>query len=291
MPSRRPIIIFGIGRSGTTIFHQMLAEHPNLAWLSSVCAEYPERPGLNRLVMQALDVPGLERIVRRRFPLGEHYRFWEHYSNGFSEPCRDLGADDLSHRTKRRILKATDTLTTQKRDRLLIKITGWPRTGFLSQAFEDAVFIHVLRDGRAVANSLMNVDFWRGWQGPAGWRWGPMPPEYRQEWETYDESFVVLAAIQWKLLMDAAEEAKRKLDPERLLEIRYEDLCAAPIPTMRTVSEFCDLPATDSFERRLGKFDMTNTNDKYRKDLTPGQQAALEAVLAGHLETYGYTHD
>ncbi len=37
-------------------------------------------------------------------------------------------------------------ITTEKRDRLLLKITGCPRIGFLSEIFEDMRFIYVVRD-------------------------------------------------------------------------------------------------------------------------------------------------
>ena len=74
-------------------------------------------------------------------------------------------------------------LLVRKRNRLLIKITGWPRIGYLNEIFSDAKFIHILRDGRAVANSLINVEFWRGWQCPQNWRFGRLTEKQQKEWE------------------------------------------------------------------------------------------------------------
>jgi hypothetical protein len=179
-------------------------------------------------------------------------------------------------------------LITQKRHRLVHKITGWPRIGFVAEAFEDAKFIHVIRDGRAVANSMLNVDFWDGWQGPDKWLYGSLPERYREVWEKYDRSFVALAGLQWKMLMDAADEAVAKLDPEKVLTIRYEDMCPDAIPTFKKVAQFCELEWDDDFEKRLKKYPMKNTNEKYKKDLTPQQQNELESVLADYLEKYGY---
>ena len=55
---------------------------------------------------------------------------------------------------------------TEKRDRLLLKISGWPKIGILFEIFEGAKFVHVARDGRAVVNSPLDTYFWNGWIGP-----------------------------------------------------------------------------------------------------------------------------
>jgi hypothetical protein len=76
-----------------------------------------------------------------------------------------------------------------------------PRISFLYAIFPDARFVHVLRDGRAVANSRLNASFWKGWHGLNIWG-GQMPEHYRQEWERHRRSFVALAGIEWKTHID-----------------------------------------------------------------------------------------
>ncbi|GAJ21506.1 unnamed protein product, partial [marine sediment metagenome] len=83
----------------------------------------------------------------------------------------------------------------------MIKLTGWSRIEYIKELFPDAKFIHILRDGRGVANSLINVDFWKGWEGPHKWRWGMLNEEKMKEWNKYDQSFVILAAMEWKILV------------------------------------------------------------------------------------------
>ncbi len=284
----KPIIVFGTGRSGTTIFHQMLSEHPNVAWLSGFCNRYPDKPILNRLLMKLLEYPFIEKILRKKFRPREGYEFWEYYCKGFRAPCRDLLASDVTIKVKKNILDAMSKLMTEKRNRLLIKITGWPRIGFFSEIVPDAKFIHVIRDGRAVANSLINVKFWRGWGGPEKWRWGPLPKVYQEEWNNYNKSFIVLAAIQWKILMDAAEEAKKHLKKSSILEVKYEELCADPIGVFLKVAEFCEIEWNSYFENRLKQYKLKNANNKYKQELTPSQQKDLETVLNSHLKKYGY---
>jgi len=238
--------------------------------------------------MQLLNYPSLAVALRKVFNPGECYAFWEYYSKGFSEPCKDLVSDDLSIMMKRNIQTAMAQITTRKRNRLLLKITGWPRIGFLSEVFDDAKFIHVIRDGRAVANSFINIGFWRGWGGPENWRWGPLSKAYQDEWNKHDQSFIALAAIQWKILMDSAEMAKTYVEANRIMEIQYEQLCAEPIPTMREVARFCELEWNEPFEAGLRRHELLNTNFKYKEELNSRQQEILNDVLGDSLSRYGY---
>jgi hypothetical protein len=289
LESKSPIIIVGAGRTGTTVFHRMLSDHPHLAWLPGrLCAKFPERLELSRLFMEGLDYPVVGELLKRGIKPGESYPFWEHHCKGFTAPYRDLVAADVTDKAKKDIPPTTAKLVTKKRNRLLLKITGWPRIGFLSEIFEGARFIHVMRDGRAVANSMINVSFWRGWKGPQDWGWGELSPAQKVEWEEHDQSFVVLAAIQWKILMDAMEKAKNTISSERFLEIKYEDLCADPIDQFQKVTQFCELEWTVGFERQLGKYHLKNTNDKFKHDFTAKQQSDLEEVLGDYLRKYGY---
>ena len=238
--------------------------------------------------MKLLDYPLLVSILRKKINPGEYYAFWEYYSKGFSTPCRDLVPHDVSVKMKQNILNAMSQLTTKKRNRLLLKITGWPRIGFLSEVFEDAKFIHVIRDGRAVANSLINVGFWRGWGGPEKWRWGPLSKKHQDEWHNHNQSFIALAAIQWKILMDASETAKKYVEKSRIMEIRYEELCAEPIALLREIAEFCEIEWNGYFEARLKRYNLRNSNFKYREELSLQQQEVLNNVLADYLRKFGY---
>jgi hypothetical protein len=267
----------------------MLSKHPGLAWLpGATCNRFPDNTALSRLSLRLIDYPVVGELVKRKVKPAECYPFWEHHCRGFSAPYRDLVAGDVTEIAKTRVRHTMSKIRTETRDRLLIKITGWPRIGFLSEIFEDAKFVHVLRDGRAVANSMVNVHFWRGWSGPQDWGWGELSPAQEDEWRRYDESFVVLAAIQWKILMDAMENAKALVESGNLIEIKYEDLCSDPTNTLKKVVAFSGLEWAPSFERELLRFRVKNTNDKFRSDLTAKQQRDLEEVLEDYLVRYGY---
>lgn len=285
----RPIFVVGVGRSGSTLFHQMFAEHPDVAWMSELCDRFPTHPWFNRVLLHLIDWPLLGDLLRRHYEPEECYAFWNHHCLGFRQPFRDLLASDVTKLNRRRVPRVMSQLTTGRRRRLLYKITGWSRIGFLHELFPDAKFIHVYRDGRAVANSLLAVDFWRGWHSPAQWRWGVLSPEHQAEWERHGKSFVALAGIQWKLLMGATAEASARVPAEQMMRIRYEDFVADPAHKFREVLKFCDLEWSSRFGRAIASYTLETANGKWREDLTTEQQAILQSVLAESLAKYGYS--
>jgi len=198
----------------------------------------------------------------------------------------------VTARVKKQVRAALEPMLTPTRNRLLIKITGWPRIGFLNEIFEDAKFIHIVRDGRAVANSYVHINEWqwRGWYGPYSWRYGPLSEPDQAAWEASDRSFVVLAGLQWKIHTRAIEAARRTVDPERFLEVRYETFCEQPLETCRRVLEFGELPHSPAFERHVRGTSIRDT-DRWRKDLSPEQQAMLNDLLREDLQRYGHEVD
>jgi omega-hydroxy-beta-dihydromenaquinone-9 sulfotransferase len=288
MELNRPIFIIGTGRCGSTLLHEILVHHPQVAFLSTLCARYPGKPQRNRWAMHLLDVPLIKRLARRRFLPDEAWPFWEQHCRGFSRPCRDLMASDVRPHIKQRLAGVLQEMVTRQRSRLLIKLTGWPRTGFLSEIFPDAHFIHLLRDGRAVANSLMDTEFWLGYRGPRQWRWGDLSADQQLEWERSGKSFVTLAAMQWTILMDAFEKARDLLPASRYLSVNYSQLVADPKGVFGDVLSFCQLDYPQEFKAAIDTFEFEDADCKWQQQLLPHQRQQLEAVLAEPLARWGF---
>lgn len=284
----QPIIIVGTGRCGSTVLHRLLAKHPNVMWLSGFSDRYPERPSWNRRAVTAAANPLLGRLVGSRVQPSECYRFWEKHAYGFAEPCRDLVRSDVTPRVKRQVRTALEPMLTAQRNRMLLKITGWPRLGYLGEIFEDARFIHIVRNGCAVASSLLHVNFWRGWQGPQGWRAGLLTPEDEATWEHYQRSFAALAGLEWRIQMRAIEAARRTVDPERFYEVKYETFCQQPLETCRRILNFAQLPSLPEFDREIRATRIRDMSNRWRDDLTPAQQNLLTELLHDDLIRYGY---
>jgi omega-hydroxy-beta-dihydromenaquinone-9 sulfotransferase len=290
----KPIFIVGAGRSGSTIFHEMFCRHPQVAWISKLCDVFPKQPSLNNLLLESLDTPLIGQITQnlitqpRLIKPSEAYHFWEYHCPGFTRPCRELKAEDVTHQKRKSVQKALSNLLTTRRQRLLVKITGWSRMKFLKEIFADAKFIHVVRDGRAVVNSVLEVDWWEGWQGPQHARGGILSSSQLEQWERYNQSFVALAAIEFNILMDAMQTAKSNIEPENFIEIRYEDLCEKPVEIFRQTIDFCELEWLPEFEQTVQRFNLRNTNYKWQEDLTTHQQNILEDILSPYLKFYNY---
>jgi omega-hydroxy-beta-dihydromenaquinone-9 sulfotransferase len=203
---------------------------------------------------------------------------------------RDLRADDVTPFVRRTLHAAFAEAVSPARPRFFAKITGWSRIGYLNELFPDARFVHLVRDGRDVASSLLRVWFWKGWRGPENWHFGPLPPPYHELWLNHDRSFVVLAGLGWKLLVNSVEEARAALTlpADRFLQTRYEDFLGAPERELRRIAEFAGLEWHPHLRRAIREDGVRDQTGRHRKDLSKHQAEDLTRVLEPELEGYGY---
>jgi hypothetical protein len=99
----------------------------------------------------------------------------------------------------------------------------------------------------------------------------------------------VLAAIEWKMLMDALFESEAQIPETKWLSVKYEDLVASPESGLQRILEFAALPDRDAFWTQVRRNPLTSGRvDAYRRDLRPEDVAAMDDVLKQHLATLGY---
>ena len=275
-----PIFVVASGRSGSTVFFEVLAKHPDVAWLSAVARRYPRRARLNRWVMHARSVPLVDRLLPARLGPSEAYPFWDMNCPGFSNPFRDLRADDVTRASASRLRETIGHTLTRKRQRFLAKITGWPRVLYLREIFPSASFIEVSRDPCAVATSLLEVPFWDGWRGPPNWRRGALPPDLQALWCEERQSFVALAAIECVIFERAMRKCREMVPRAQMHTVDYARFCAEPVEVLRRVADFCDLNWSRSFESAIGHVRLRNSDSKWRDCLTEDQQAVLLRTLS-----------
>jgi hypothetical protein len=276
---QEPIFVVGTGRSGSTIFFDILARHPQVAWLSRLADDHPNRHWLHCLMMQARSNRILDFAIGRRFGPSEAYPFWDLVCPGFSNPYRDLLEDDVTLVSANRARDSIRKLVTGTRNRFLAKITGWPRVRYLRKIFPTARFIEVARDPYATVASLLEVPFWDGWRGPPNWRRGPLPPDLDAIWRQEGESFASLAAIEYVIVQRAMLECRASLPPEHMHTVSYSMLCAENVPVFRDAANFCQLDWSSRFEREVRRFKLVNRDEKWRDKLTEVQQNAIQRTL------------
>lgn len=289
----RPIFVIGPGRSGSTAFFHTFSQHTQLSWLTGILNRYPQSLWLNRLALQALSLPAVgQRLASEgRLGGGEVYDFWRAHLPNFARSPRDLVLDDVPAGAREALPALLSQTMIASRPRLMTKLTGWSRIGYLNTIFPDAKFINVVRDGRAVAFSYLNVDFWRGREGPDRWRWGPLTDEQQARWEAVDCSLVGLAGLNWEILMDATTKAAAGLAADRYMVVSYESMCADPVGLFRSVCRFCDIDWSPQFEAVVAAEEFVNRNERYKDKLSRLEVQQLETILAASLPRHGYSSE
>jgi hypothetical protein len=222
----------------------------------------------------------------------EGYRLLDrHVSPMLSAPIRDLVAEDASQWLSGRLRTFFERrAAAQGRPLFLHKFTGWPRAGLLHAVFPEARFVHVVRDGRAVACSLVQQPWWNGFSGPGGWSFGPLSEQDDALWQESGRSFTVLAGLEWKLLMRAFAEAQALMPPESWLELRYEDVVERPREQVQRLLDHLGLEWTASFERSFAALEFApDRAGAYRDELSARDVEMLDRALAAALRDHGYS--
>lgn len=298
----RLLFIIGTGRCGSTMMQEVLARHPDAGFISNIDANVRAinmKGRWNNAIYRRIPASFTQRDTRyRRFaplqlrfgPSEGYPMFNRRISLIISETRRDLTEDDVTPWLAQRFRRFfEERIDAQKKPLFLCKLAGWPRARFIHEVFPEARFLHVVRDGRAVADSLIRRPWWRGYQGPGAWQFGPLSPEYEREWESAGRSYVVLGGLQWKILMDAFEASRQALPEERWMQVRYEDFVDSPRSNLESILRFAGLTWDGEFERGFNRFTfMPERRDAFRDNLTGEQAAALDRVLSSHLLRLGY---
>ena len=287
----RPVFIFGTGRSGTTLFLNVLAFHPDFAWFSNFSKRFPSHVSV-AFLSRIHDIPMADRLFSKSLRYlprpAESYSMLNYCTDSVFTAPKMLNASDVTESTIQRYRAIVeDYMRIQGKSRFIQKHVGFARTSYLKTIFPDALFIHVYRDGRAVANSMNNVDWWTG-DLDTGWWWGDMEPEYMREYLDSGKEPIVLAGIVWKTVMDLIDEECAELPDDRLIRIRYDKMISDLPGTMRKVVDFCGLRESQRFERHVCNTRVSDMDTKWGKMLSNRQKELLKRCLGKYLMKYGF---
>jgi hypothetical protein len=160
------------------------------------------------------------------------------------------------------------------------RIANNQRIPFLSAAFPTARFLHLIRDGRAVAYSLTRVDWW---EDGVVWWYGDTPRRWRERggdpWE--------LAATHWVRELASISGGLGVVAPERQLELRYEELVGEPVAVLRRVADFAGLADDPGWVAELSRLRYPNKNEAWRERLAPAERDRVEAIQREELLRLG----
>ncbi len=202
----------GCSRSGTTLLRAIFTAHPQMAIPDEAhyvmqmlrSREKYERPDgfavevflhdlLNHKLFPAWVLP--KEVVQESFRATPPGNYPDAVRRVFSLHARQWGKPRYGDKSPRNVLNLP----------------------LLAEAFPEAVFVHIIRDGRDVALSLLELP----WAGP---------------------DTIVEAATYWRRRVQRGRKGGRSIGSSRYREVRYETLLEDPESTVRSLCEFIKLP-------------------------------------------------
>jgi len=295
----RPIFVVGTGRSGLSPLLDLVAYHPEFAWPSNYHNKI-KNPKTAAYFSRFVELPlisGQIKYIRFMPAHAETYELWDRCYYGFRRPFRDLRKDDVTpHIINKFTQTMKDILEGHGKKRIIVEYSGWSRITFLKEIFPTAKFIHIIRDGRAVANSLTNVGFWHGWEGTSKWRWGDPGDELLEKLEKYGNSFIALAAVQWKMLVSNIQTTGCQLPSDDFMLIKYEDMVEDPLEVAAKCVKFCQVDGENQkFLNHLKTVTIVNANTSsyripaWKENYSTEQISMLDDLIGQDLCYFGYS--
>lgn len=273
MTENAPFFVVGSGRSGTTLLRLILAGHsrleipPETWFIGQLVREIPLRRVLSR-----------EDVLRAVAIMTGEYRWPD-----MGIPAEEFRARALALRDP----KLVDVVNIVYHDHL--RCSGKPRFGDktppyidivpeLCELYPDAKFIHLVRDGRDVAISYIDLR----WDGRC----------YEPDWV-------------WSSAMRRREEYRPLPLESRILDVKYEDLVSDLEATVRRVCAFLGEdfePSMLAFKERIaavpqrerpihGKLERPISREatgQWRLKLSAVECFVMEACMNRDLRRWGY---
>ncbi len=245
---------------------------------------------------------------------------WRHGNESASDDA--LLPESVDERQIAYIRKVIPRLAGVRRasdQRLVIEktVSNALRVPFVARIFPDAKFVHLIRDGRAVAESTRRV--WNELPASAymldklryfpmrnyhyalwylrnhlrlgGGRssravWGPRYPGIASDLESMN--LLAVCARQWSQCLQFAEIELASLPHEQVYTVRYEDLVDGADP----LAELCEFAGIDEVEpihaAWAARIEVLN-RDKWRQGLTDAELLTLENQIGRQLRNKGYS--
>lgn len=293
----KPIFIVGAPRSGTSLLYRFLAQHNDLGWFSHNTVKNFLTEKFLRFISLRRRIFGLNNIP---YPIGG---FNPRFFSTIESPVEggllwDLvfqGDWDASISEQNlNIIKKTikEILANKKKKRFLSK---YPRNSIkiplIDQAFPNSKFIHIVRDGRAVVNSMIR----RSGEDPSGYFGIPLKTNDIQEMNKIQKH-----SVQWVQVIESIRNDAKYLQPDQFFEVKYEDLVRNTEECLDKITRFSDLPPSnyayikDGITKNIENkepfcWELMTLEKIENKNLSHENDSEIEKYISNTLKDLGYT--
>ncbi|NUP80107.1 MAG: sulfotransferase [Nonomuraea sp.] len=276
---RRPVFLLGAPHSGADLLARALKRAPGFhvtmgrPSVAHVVYAFARKPSIGR-------TSGAVRVLRDA--LAESWQVTPRSCAQCAEPCREAGGVTGSG-------PCVETgEVTRFGDAGPDLIYSAP---VLLQAFPDARFVQLIRDGRDVVAAMLGDPACLAWFKPAMLSestefpnafLGVNKDEHLDRWKGMPAAGK--SALRWRSAVRLSAELRRQLPEEQLLTIRYEDLVDRPAEPIAALSGF--------LETRVSRISLYGPRvpqvGAWRTRLRPADVELVEKVARQELTRLGY---
>lgn len=291
-----PVFIVGAGRSGTTLLYKLISLHPEVSFISqfdrSLPAWLPSQfagrflrpfPSLKRIFWfkdegnaYFIDRPLVKKIIPS--PVEAERIYTECGLSVYpDEEVKDL------EQTKKCMMARFTRMQRHGGGRVIVskRTSNNQRIRLLNSIFPQAKFVNVVRDGRAVAFSLGQVEWWH--QHKLWWA-EKTPGELEQQ----GFSALEVCARNWIEDIEAIKTGLQDIDNNRVIDITYERLMDDPEMELARILEFIGLNCKSSFEAAWRSLNLKPREDKWRVNWSVEEREIVEGIQNKNLAELGY---
>ena len=268
----KPIIIFGTGRTGTTIISEIIFQHEDLAWHSNYQELFPKFIPIN--YMRRLFDNKWWRIIGMNtqnnisfsnymlFRPIERYDFWEAITGDRIDFSRSFLLNERATPEEREHIRTVfaKLVKFQKRKRLALKITGPVRMEYLISIFPDVQFINIERDPISVILSWLEVSWGQQITNQLWWR-GAYSKEELAKAEALKENKLLFTAFQYKKLKETEQQEIEKMKPD-IYTVQYNDFLSNPTAFINDMLEYLHLHPSKLIDKFMNKLSIENRKDR-----------------------------
>jgi hypothetical protein len=295
-----PLFIVGYWRTGTTLLHELLALDGQFAFPTTYQCMAPGHFMVGqRLVTRRLgfllpehrpmdsmrlrwDLPQEDEFALCLLGLPSPYREWAFPRRPFDAACC-LDPDDWPDEQRRRweagYLEFLRGVTMGDGRPLVLKSpTHAARLAVLHRLFPRARFVHTVRDPYSLAASLLPA--WRRMAEALGLQRGCRPGLEQALLDRFQQ------------ICQRFEADRERIDPDRIVDVRYEDLAAHPAAALSGIYRHLGLPHIEAVDSTVARY--RAQVGAYRpngREPAPALRRLVTQYCAAYADRYGYPLD